>query len=134
MDISSLLLSLLDGVDPTTGEVFDVSILSSDPDISRSIMTLALLTQHDVNWKKPFSINRLNRPVEAIFNDLKSWRFNEAAILGLPAYYVFSDNELYQIAMSDITSKEQLICVRGINEKRYELYASAIWEIISQYI
>ena len=35
MDISSLLLSLLDGVDPTTGEVFDVSILSSDPDISR---------------------------------------------------------------------------------------------------
>ena len=57
-----------------------------------------------------------------------------ASIIGLPAYCVFSDAELYNIAMSDILCKEDLLLVKGISQKRYELFGDEIMGILKEYM
>ena len=57
-------------------------------------MELALLTQDGLSYKKDGGENLLQYPSEKLFNELKTWRLEEAHIQGLPAYYIFSDREL----------------------------------------
>ena len=116
MKVTEYLYGLLSGVDPETGEVVDLS----DPNISKAILELALLTQDGLSYKKDGGENLLQYPSEKLFNELKTWRLEEAHIQGLPAYYIFSDRELREIANGDIERKEDLILVKGINRIKYD--------------
>lgn len=127
MKVTEYLYGLLSGVDPETGEVVDLS----DPNISKAILELALLTQDGLSYKKDGGENLLQYPSEKLFNELKTWRLEEAYIQGLPAYYIFSDRELREIANGDIERKEDLILVKGINRIKYDNYGEAIYNIIN---
>ena len=97
MKVTEYLYGLLSGVNPETGEVVDLS----DPNISKAMLELALLTQDGLSYKKDGGENLLQYPSEKLFNELKTWRLEEAHIQGLPAYYIFSDRELREIANGD---------------------------------
>ena len=133
-DISDFLLSAYHGIDSSTGEVFDGSIFELDAEARRTLLSIAILTYPEFNFKKPISENLLNRPIKKIFAELRAWRADVANTIELPAYCVFSNAELLAIAGSDFTCKEHLISVPGISHKRYELYADEIWEILKDYL
>ena len=135
MTVSEQLSLMSRGIDPSTGEVFDMGALDNNPEAYNSIVRLIhRCFPYKVHLPKLEPANSLNRPVEDIFEKLREWRLNEAAVIGLPAYCVFTDAELNNIAMSDIMFKEELLLVKGISHKRYDLYADAIMDILRDYI
>lgn len=126
---------LVDGVNPMTGEVFDKAILSDDRDISLAITRLALSTQPHLKIDKSTLILPQGNPnSHLIFRALKRWRLDHARTLGLPAYCVFTDEELRNISDSFISRKEDLLMVKGIAKNRYEAYADELYELLSEYV
>lgn len=133
-EIKDILRAIRSGCNPITGEIFDTKILSEDPTISREILKLALQTQGNIRMKKLPSVNALGRDADAIFKELRAWRLDVAHIINLPAYYVFSDKDLWEIAKGDVVEIDDLLFIKGINHKKYELYAADIFEILKPYI
>lgn len=130
---ADILKSIRNHVDPFTGEFLDPDELS-DPDSVGAIIDLFFMAGlNSNNAKKNFSKNELNRPVNQIFEILKSWRLDEARTINLPAYMIFSDNELFSIASGDAITEKDLLRIRGINSKKYELYSKAILNIVKQF-
>ena len=133
-NIEMIIEAIRKGINPVTGEIFDVSILSEDPIISKEIIKLALTTQNSLTHKKQDSINALNRNAEDIFQELKEWRLVVACESGLPAYYVFSDKELWNIAKGDVIEKVDLMLIKGISYVKYSNYGDEIFEILEPHI
>ena len=133
-NILKILKAISSGIDPLTGECFDRSVLSSDHDISHAIRLLAMTTQKQSRLKKTNSKNLLNRPAEKIFNDLREWRIEQAIGSHLPAYYIFSDKELWAIANGDVCKKEDLLAVKGISYIRYDRYSDDIMAILYKHM
>ena len=133
-EIKDILRAIRSGCNPITGEIFDTRILSDDPTISREILKLALQTQSNVRMKKLPSVNALDRDANTIFKELKAWRLDVAHIINLPAYYVFSDKDLWEIAKGDVVEIEDLLFIKGINLKKYELYAEEVYAILKPFI
>ncbi len=134
MKIAEIIRLIRRGIDPTTGEVFDTSMLSSNPELRNEISKLALTAFNGSRVSKPEPLNALNRDSNMLFDQLKDWRLNTAMELGVPAYVVFTDQELWNIAEGDICSKEELLFVKGISDKRFELYGDELFDIIRDYI
>ena len=84
--------------------------------------------------KKPRSVNRLNRPTEEIFEELREWRLYISRLFELPAYTIFSDADLYEIAACDAVCKDDLLLANGMGPKKYEQFGDAVFQIISHYI
>ena len=68
-----------------------------------------------------------------LFEELRRWRYEESQRIGKPAFTVFHDKTLREIASRDITGKEALLSIRGIGRVKYDLYADAIMEILKKY-
>ena len=134
LKISEQLNLISQGVNPMTGEIFNLDLIASDPVAYNSVLTLAQFVFPAIQFPKPKPTNSLNRPVDKIFQRLREWRLNMAAIVNLPAYYVFSDEELYAFAGGDITRKEDLLRCKGMGPRKYELYADDIFQILQEYI
>lgn len=129
--IIEMLNSVSAGIDPTTGEVFDRRDMYDNSELYRALKDLTSIAK---GTKKPESKNLLNRPARKIFDELKAWRLDKARELGMPAYIIFSDKELWSIAEGDVCKKEDLLLVNGISNGRYEDYADELFEILSDYI
>ena len=134
MIIAEMIRMIREGIDPSTGEVFDKELISSDPEIRNEICKLAYISSKGSRISKPESLNYLNRNSNAIFESLKAWRLNIAMDLSVPAYAVFTDKELWNIADGDVCSKEDLLFIKGISQTRYDLYGDDLFDIISDYI
>ena len=130
-NINQILKNILNGVDPITGEVFDRRDMYNNPTLKRNLKPLFMIASGKA---KPESKNLLNRNANAIFEELRLWRLEQAVAINLPAYCVFSDEELWSIAEGDVVDKEDLLLVKGISNKRYEEYGDDIYSIISKYI
>ena len=50
------------------------------------------------------------------------------------AYIIFSNSELMNIAEGDVMKKEDLLDIRGIDQKKYDLYADDLFDILKDYI
>lgn len=121
---------LMSGIDPLTGELFDKKILSIDGDLSKFIKLLALSTQEDIQLiKKPAAESPTCRNVDRLWKELRKWRLEKAHEIQLPAYCVFTDEELWSIALSNIQTKEELL-LKGIRKKRYDIYGDEIFELL----
>ena len=112
--ISELLTTISNCIDPTTGEVFDESLFK-DPDVRDIIVKL--LSMSGIKMVKSEPLNPFNRPANLILDELKKWRRGVAGQLGIPSYYIFNDNELDNIANSDVVEKEDLLRVKGFGPK-----------------
>ena len=133
MSIAEQLELISQGIDPTTGEVFSTSVFVNDPRCNNAIRMIAISAFPKMKFPKPIPANTLGRPVDAIFQKMKAWRLEIAKTIGLPAYCVFSDQELYNNEGGDVTKKEDLLQCRGINSVRYELYGDDLFDIIMEF-
>lgn len=125
---------IADGVNPFTGELFDKVALTENLELSLAITRLAIRTQPHLKIdKKLWSWPASNPCAYDIFNLLKEWRLEQARIVGLPAYMVFSDMELRNISEATIMQKEDLLLVKGIASAKYEVYGDELYELIANF-
>ncbi len=73
----------------------------------------------------------LSKSEQAIFDKLRWWRVETARANGVPAYVVFQDATLREIARTKPTSMDQLRGVSGVGEKKLVSYGDEIVAIIN---
>ena len=76
----------------------------------------------------------LSKSEQAIFDKLRWWRVETARAHGVPAYVVFQDATLREIAKVKPTSLDQLRGVSGVGEKKLNSYGDEIVGIISEMV
>ncbi len=69
----------------------------------------------------------------SVLEELKKWRKNIAAERNIPAYCVFHDSTLIGIANQLPKTKKELEGIKGIGEKKIEIYGEEILKITSGY-
>ena len=74
----------------------------------------------------------LSKSEQAIFDRLRSWRMGAAREHGVPAYVVFQDATLREIAKVKPTSLQELRGVSGVGEKKLVSYGDDIVGIINE--
>jgi ATP-dependent DNA helicase RecQ len=65
------------------------------------------------------------------FEQLRAWRAAEAKEQGVPAYVIFHDATLREIAMTTPSNLEQLGTITGVGENKLAKYGSALLEAIT---
>lgn len=142
-EILDALSLLLNGANPLTGEVINYNELCMDEEYVKLITLLykSLSNVKKTNRKsgrdrfgKIESVNRFNRNTNKLLTELKAWRTGISMEKHLPAYTVFSDDDLYNIANGDICKKEQLLLIKGMGESKYDQYGDDIFDIIKPFI
>jgi len=94
--------------------------------------------QKPVKAKRPstsrssYEETELSRDEQAIFDRLRSWRMGTAREHGVPAYVVFQDATLREIAKVKPASIDQLRGVSGVGEKKLVSYGDEIVAIINE--
>ncbi|MFL6675522.1 MAG: DNA helicase RecQ [Massilia sp.] len=74
----------------------------------------------------------LSKSEQAIFDKLRWWRVETARAHGVPAYVVFQDATLREIAKVKPTSLEELRGVSGVGEKKLVSYGDEIVALIGE--
>jgi ATP-dependent DNA helicase RecQ len=69
---------------------------------------------------------------DIVFEALRSWRREVAKEHGVPAYTVFHDTTLHELAAALPDSPERLRSINGIGAAKFERYAEALLDIIRQ--
>lgn len=67
-----------------------------------------------------------------LFEALRRWRLEEAKRLGKPAYVIFTDRTLAQIAKKKPRRPEDFECIQGVGRRKIENYAPDILRITAQ--
>jgi ATP-dependent DNA helicase RecQ len=62
---------------------------------------------------------------------LKDWRLTEANTQGVPAYVIFHDATLAEIAARQPSSLEELAEIPGIGKRKLERYGEALLEMMA---
>jgi len=73
----------------------------------------------------------LNEAEQAIFERLRAWRAETARTHNVPAYVIFHDATMREIARMQPSSLAELRAVSGVGEKKLETYGSEIVELIA---
>jgi ATP-dependent DNA helicase RecQ len=68
---------------------------------------------------------------EALFQRLREWRADQARSQGVPAYVVFGDATLRELATTRPGTLAELASVGGVGQKKLETYGSAVLDIVS---
>lgn len=71
---------------------------------------------------------------KAIFNALRAWRFETAKTHNVPAYVIFHDATLREIAIDQPTRISALQGLSGIGAKKLENYGDEIIKIVESYL
>ncbi len=66
----------------------------------------------------------------SLFEELRSWRRNTAESLGLPAYVIFHDATLQQIAAAKPQNKQALSKISGVGESKLRKYGDDVLKIV----
>jgi ATP-dependent DNA helicase RecQ len=67
---------------------------------------------------------------DPVFTALREWRKSEARSQGVPAYVIFHDATLAEIAARQPVSLEELRLVPGVGESKLERYGRAVLEVL----
>ncbi len=67
---------------------------------------------------------------ESLFQALRAWRREKAAEVGKPAYVIFTDRTLAEIARLRPTSSAELLAVSGVGEAKLERYGDEVLAIV----
>lgn len=81
---------------------------------------------------KGFVESDLSADEQAIFEKLRWWRMETARKHNVPAYVIFNDATMREIAKTQPTSLETLRTVSGVGEKKLETYGADIVALIAQ--
>ena len=75
----------------------------------------------------------LNAVEQKLYKGLKSFRFKVSEKDNIPAYMVFRDIELKNIAIQQPKTKEELLNIKGIAIKKYEKYGVDVLKLVNQF-
>ena len=67
-----------------------------------------------------------------LFDRLRSWRFATAKERNVPAYVVFPDATLREIAINRPQSLSELAGISGVGDRKLEQYGAAILELVAE--
>lgn len=67
----------------------------------------------------------------ACFARLRSWRSQQAREGGVPAYVIFHDATLHEIALRQPDSLQALAAVPGVGERKLDTYGEAVLEVVA---
>mgnify|MGYP003630472862 CR=1 FL=1 len=81
---------------------------------------------------KGFIESDLSVDEQGIFEKLRWWRMDTARTHNVPAYVIFNDATMREIAKTQPTSLESLRGVSGVGEKKLETYGADIVALITQ--
>ena len=84
--------------------------------------------------RSSYEETELSHPEQAIFDRLRAWRMGTAREHGVPAYVVFQDATLREIAKVKPTSIDALRGVSGVGEKKLVSYGDEIVALIGELI
>lgn len=70
---------------------------------------------------------------EDLFSSLRSLRKKIADEEGIPPYILFSDATLKELSRYFPTTREDMLAIKGIGEKKFEQYGEAFLEVIQQW-
>jgi ATP-dependent DNA helicase RecQ len=68
---------------------------------------------------------------QPIFEELREWRAAEAKEQGVPAYVVFNDASLRELATVRPTTLEGLAGITGVGEAKLERYGAKLLEVLT---
>ncbi len=83
--------------------------------------------------KNPFNSIELNYEQSTIFAGLRQWREKVADEQDLPAFMIFGDRTLRELAIQKPTTLAGLDAIYGIGEQKLQEYGPALIEILSEY-
>ena len=90
--------------------------------------------KQETETKKPDAETDPNNiPNPALFNKLRSWRFEKSRELDLPAYIVFSQKALYELVTHLPKDSKELLQMKGFGKAKTEQFGEEITEIIRKY-
>ncbi len=67
-----------------------------------------------------------------LFEELRSWRLNEARVRQIPPFVIFHDSVLHEIARIRPISSEHLCKVKGIGPRKLEQWGEAVLAIVKK--
>jgi ATP-dependent DNA helicase RecQ len=76
---------------------------------------------------------KLSPEDERLFKILKSFRFRLSEEEDVPAYIIFHDSVLKYIAKQRPKTKEELLQISGIGNKKYDKYGEDILKIVNKF-
>ena len=97
----------------------DIKVISKENDNSSPKVK-------DESWKE-----LINKSNEAIFNSLRSWRYERSKKDGVPSYIVFTNKQLAEIVSKNPTSLNQLSQVDGIGPGKIQKYGTQVLDLLS---
>ncbi|MDR1951265.1 MAG: HRDC domain-containing protein, partial [Bacteroidales bacterium] len=74
-----------------------------------------------------------NIPHRALFDELRSWRFEKAKEQEVPAYIIFSQKSLYELVTYLPINLKEIAAIKGFGSVKTEQYGTEIVEIIRVY-
>jgi ATP-dependent DNA helicase RecQ len=74
----------------------------------------------------------LSEADQAVFDQLRIWRSQQARDRGVPPYVVFHDSTLRAIAAARPTTLEELAAAPGVGQKKLETYGPEVLELVSR--
>lgn len=73
----------------------------------------------------------LSEPAATMFERLRTWRASTAKEQGIPAYVIFHDATMREIAKSHPTSLQELAEINGVGEAKLERYGQAVIDTLT---
>ncbi|HTN67406.1 MAG TPA: DNA helicase RecQ [Burkholderiaceae bacterium] len=89
-------------------------------------------TRRESSRSKTYVETDLSAPEQAIFEKLRWWRMETARTHNVPAYVIFNDATLREIAQLQPSSSHDLRGVTGVGEKKLESYGADIIALIAE--
>ena len=80
---------------------------------------------------KGYTETDLSASAQVIFEKLRSWRMETARLHNVPAYVIFHDSTLRDIANANPASLADLRGVSGVGEKKLATYGEQLVELVS---
>lgn len=68
-----------------------------------------------------------------LLKKIRQWRYEKAKDLKIPPYVIFNNVTLVDLATRQPMTREELLTISGIGEKKVELYGDEIVMIIQRY-
>ena len=75
----------------------------------------------------------LNAEEQKLYKHLKSFRFKASEKEKIPAYMVFHNTHLKNIASQQPKTKEEFLNIKGISTKKYEKYGEDVLKIVNEF-
>jgi len=69
----------------------------------------------------------------AVFDALKVWRLTRSRAAKVPAYVIFPDHVLVEVAARRPASREQLLAVSGVGEVKVQRFGDEILGIVAEH-